>query len=430
MNKRRKQRKRPQGGKKSGPSGSPRAPTVHVEVVHLGGKLDGVDLLVKPALLYADRVTVYSPVAQMFRSVEGLASISDPRQQIEAILQISSGVPPLESPLDADPQTLSQLRMFLKADPRIVRVLARKMGTGGREIEGLYEKLGEVSAIWEKQMPDAVAKAKAATGGGELHVAVEAGAVEIADLTGASSSRLLRDSIRAALGSRSGESMDELMVAYVTRTAEILTAGKTFPLLDAASSDLVRAMEREAVIEPSTYAARRGSEIGAATRFMGFLPHFPDLPMDEVLDLRNELRGPLVGFRSAMGELTRDFASRSFDDEFALEVADAWRHRVEPALVEIREALAEHGLLREVASVALGDPRRILVEAGGVVAAGHGDLLSISEMMTAALATGIPIADVLGRAILNTRKARRHVRRNGFYFLHQLSTEAASRRAG
>jgi hypothetical protein len=325
---------------------------------------------------------------------------------------------------------MAQLRLFLRADPRVVRLLSRKTGAAGQEIEKLYEKLGEVSAIWDEQMPDAVAKAKAAAGGGELHVAVEAGAVEIADLTGPTSSRLLTDSIRAALGSRSSESLDELMVAYVTRTAEILTAGKTFPLLDATSSDLVRAMEREASIEPSSHAVRRSSEVGAAARLMGFLPDFPDLPMDEVLDLRGQLQEPLVRFRSAMAEMTRDFSTRSFDEEFALEVEDAWRQRVEPALAEIREALAEHGLLREVASVALGDPRRILLEAGGVFAAGHGELISISEMMTAALATAVPAADIVGRAILKVRNGRRDVRSNGFYFLHHLGSEAANRRAG
>src|SRR5438477_28816 len=84
------------------------------------------------------------------------------------------------------------------------------------------------------------------------------------------------------------------------------------------------------------------------------------------VDLRRHLTAPLVRFRGEMGRLATEFEARSFDPGFSAEVEDAWRTRVEPALVDIREALAEHGLLREVASVALGDPRRLIAEAGGV----------------------------------------------------------------
>jgi hypothetical protein len=77
-------------------------------------------------------------------------------------------------------------------------------------------------------------------------------------------------------------------------------------------------------------------------------------------------------------------------------VEDAWRTQVAPALADIREALAEHGLLSEAASIALGDPRRLLVEAGGVLAVAHGEVLSLSALLTTGLAPGLPLADIAG----------------------------------
>jgi hypothetical protein len=160
---------------------------------------------------------------------------------------------------------------------------------------------------------------------------------------------------------------------------------------------------------------------------MGYLPYFPDLSMDEVLDLRKALAKPLVRFRGALARMSRDFESRPIDEEFEAEVGDAWRTQVAPALADIREALSEHGLLSEAASIALGDPRRLLVEAGGVLAAAHGDVVSLSGLITAGVAAGLPLADVAGRALLQSREAKRNARKNAFYFLHRLADEGRGR---
>lgn len=159
---------------------------------------------------------------------------------------------------------------------------------------------------------------------------------------------------------------------------------------------------------------------------MGYLPHFSTMPMDEIIDLRRDIKQPLKRFRAAVGRIGRDSETRPIDESFAVEVEDAWRLDVEPALAEVRESLAEHGLLREVASVALGDPRRLLLEAGGVVAAAYGPVLSLSGALTAGAAVGIPTVDVAGRALQQHREERLKAKSSAFYFLHRVA-EAADR---
>lgn len=198
-------------------------------------------------------------------------------------------------------------------------------------------------------------------------------------------------------------------------------------LAEVAAAAVQVAGEVEASVAPSPNAMRRGAEISSAASFMGYLPYFPDLPMDEVLDLRKSLATPLVRFRGALARLSRDFESRAIDEEFEVEVEEAWRTQVAPALADVREALAEHGLLSEAASIALGDPRRLLAEAGGVLAAAHGDVVSLSGLVTAGIAAGVPLADVAGRALRQSRVGRRDARRSAFYFLHQLGDEAEAR---
>jgi hypothetical protein len=382
--------------------------------------------LVKPALLYADRVTIYSPAASMMSAVAELGGVTDPRQQLLLTLEIVKEVPQLAAQLDAPDETLDQLKAFLTIDPRLVRRIGALHGARD-ELDQLYEQLGGLDSIWQQQMPEAIAKAKDTLGADELLVAVQAGAVKVADLGETPTSEVIADSLRRATGESTGTAVDDLILRFTARIVEMLSERRTFPLLDAQSSGLVRALEKEVVLAPSPHALHHGAEMASAASFMGYLPYFPDLSIDEVLDLRKSLSKPLVRFRGALSRLSREFESRPIDEAFEAEVEDAWRTQVVPALADIREALAEHGLLSEAASIALGDPRRLVVEAGGVLAAAHGDVLSLSALLTTGLAAGVPLADVAGRAFRQSREAKRDARKSAFYFLHRLGEEAARR---
>lgn len=411
---------------RAGPPPNAAAPKVHVQVALADTDLRVAGRLVKPALLYADRVTIYSPAASMMSAVADLASITDPRQQLLVTLEIVKEVPQLASQLNVPSETLEQLKGFLGVDRRLVRRIGVLHGAQG-QIDELYEQLDGLDSIWRDQMPDAIAKAKETLGADELLLAVQAGAVKVATLGDSPNSDVIADSLRRATGASAGTAVDDMMLGFTARIVEMLTEQRSFPLFDAQSSGLIRALEREAAVAPSSPAMRRGAEVSSAASFMGYLPYFPDLPMDEVLDLRRALGKPLVRFRGALARMSREFESRPIDEEFEAEVEDAWRSQVAPALADIREALSEHGLLSEAASIALGDPRRLLVESGGVLAAAHGDVVSLSGLVTAGVAAGLPLADVAGRGLQQSRAAKRDVRRSAFYFLHRLAEEARSR---
>jgi hypothetical protein len=410
----------------AGPPPNAAAPKVHVKVAVADADLRGAARLIKPALLYADRVTVYSPAASLLSAVADLGRVTDPRRQLFVTLQLARDVPQLAHELNVPDETLEQLKAFLAIDPRLVRRIGAAHG-GKEQIDQLYEHLGSLGSIWQDQMPQAIDKVKETLGADELLVAVQAGAVKVADLGTTSTSQVVTDALRYATGTSARDTVDDLILGFTARIVEMLGEHRTFPLLDAQSSGLVRALEREAGVTPSPQALERGAEVTSAASFMGYLPYFPELSIDEVLDLRKSLSSPLIRFRGALAKLSREFESRSIDEGFAAEVEDVWRTQIAPALADIREALAEHGLLSEVASITLGDPRRLLAEAGGVLAAAHGEVLSLSGLLTAGLAAGLPIADVAGRALRQAQDAKRSVRTSAFYFLHRLGEEARRR---
>jgi hypothetical protein len=414
-------KRRPGHGHPPNPS-----PKIHVKVAVADTDLRGATRLVKPALLYADRVTIYSPAASMMNAAVSLGAVTDPRHQTQLLLAMLQEVPELATRLDLRHEAVSQLNSFLATDPRQMRRLAADRGTRD-QIEQLYSHLDDIQSVWQNEFPDAIDKATDKLGGDELLIAVQAGAVKVADLTGTSATEIVAASVRSATGGSAGPPIDDLVLQFLTRIVEMLNEDRTFPLLDVGSSGLVRALEAEAALAPSPHALRHGAEVKSAASFMGYLPYFPELPMDEILDLRRSLTKPLVRLRRELGRMSREFESRPIDETFEVEVEDAWRGQVAPALADIREALAEHRLLSETASIALGDPRRLMAEAGGVLATAHAEVVSLSSLLTAGLAVGVPLADVAARALHESRQGKRRARQSAFYFLHQLGEEARSR---
>lgn len=421
MSNRRKKRKAK--NKRRSPKVPARQPQVHVKVALADNDFRAATALIKPAVLYADRVTIHSPVASLLNGAMSLGTLTDRRQQIDAILEIVGKVPSLAGQLGVAPEVLEQFKAFLAVDRRLVRQVGRAYGSTN-EINAIYEKLNELDEVWDKQIPQVLEEVRAKFGADELLEAMDSGCVGVADLGSTSNNDYVAASIRAATGDRDDGELDEVIADFTSRLIGIVTERRSFPLLDDASADLVRAMEREGTEIPAE-SMRRGAEVSSAVSFMGYLPAFERLGMDEILDLRIELSGPLSRFRGALAKLSREFEMRPIDEGFEIELEDAWREQVAPALTEIRETLAEHGLLKETASIALGDPRRLMIEAGGVVAAGNGELLSFPGLMTAGMAVGVPLADTVGRAVAKTIETRREVRKNAFFFLHRLKVEAS-----
>lgn len=400
-------------------------PPVHVEVV-APVDLKGLASLIKPAVLYADQVTIHSPAAALLHGVTQFAELTEPADQLEALVEVSRQAPSA-LPFDFDATVVAQLGSFLRLTPVQRRRLGQAAGVDAqfRELEAMVHR---IRVMWETEMPVVIEKILDMTGADDLVDAIEAGVIEIAPLAKRASTDHVAGTVAAAAATGDGEGqLDPMFDGFLETLVEIVTSPSSFPLLDADATGLVRSMERESVLVFGPPVATRGAEVDAATRFMAYLPYFPDMPLADVLDLRREIDEPLVRFRGEMTKLSNEFA-RPVDDRFAAEVESAWRARIAPALADIRESLADHGLLREVSSVVRGDVRQLATEAGGVIAASHTNLIDLSGLLTLGAVAAVPALHTIGKAVNGRISARRDVEKQGFYFLHKIDSEARRRR--
>jgi hypothetical protein len=124
-----------------------------------------------------------------------------------------------------------------------------------------------------------------------------------------------------------------------------------------------------------------------ATRLLGQLEAFPDASMDVLLDVRNRLEGPRVHFRAAMSRAANALAQMSITDENVdASIAQLRVETVDPALIEIREALHELGVRRTLLRLAKDKFALTSVGATVTMAAGASGAAGVRQILQGLIA--------------------------------------------
>lgn len=289
---------------------------LHVTVISLA--MDGLNLsreteMTKAALLYADRVTLASPSASLLTALASL-TLGDERQRMRTLSKLASALPGGE------------------AIPGMVEHLLSRKHYSREELlfrEQMRESARELERIVENQLDEA--------GAGELAPAIEAGVVDI-DLLG--------------VDELTEEGDFDIVLEHVTSLMErtVSSSSTSHPLFDGSASGLLRAMINEGAV--GNVALGPATEIGVARSLIGNLEAFPQASMDVVLDVRGRLGDPLTRFRVAMDAMSREARETPLGPAFESEVRRLYRVKVEPALLEIREAMEDLGVRPTLARTA------------------------------------------------------------------------------
>ena len=335
--------------------------------------------LCRAALLYGDAVTLYSPNALMLASVERLGNATA-QERIELLRGFLPIIQPEAGPeLDQALDQLIRLRRARRRTREELQLVMQLEHMLKREWQGIEETAAQMLE---------------GAGAHELIPAMRSGFLELHPLVEPDSDW-------------SGDSVVEALVA---RAGEVLSNGTMYPLLDDAMGDLVRAGLSEGLFEVLPRAGVHARQAGAAAGLFEMLPTFPLARIDEVLDIRRELEGPLLRFRGALAELTASMEAEAHDEVFSEELRDLWITKVEPALQEIRDLVKQHSFLREL----IGQVTSAKDMAATGIALAAAKEIHAPDILAFSTAVALPIM----RAAWERNKASDIVQGHQFYFLH------------
>lgn len=157
------------------------------------------------------------------------------------------------------------------------------------------------------------------------------------------------------------------------------------------------------------------------------LPAFTEIPMLEVLELRRDLAGPLVRYRSAVASLRTD-AIDPYSPSREEVVDLLWRERVAPALLDMTEQLAEHGLIREIARSFGTDVRAVIsgLPLRASLTIGAGSALQLGTAVEAVAAGIAALAPPVVAGVGSRQQTRLDIQKGDFYYLYRLNQSGSS----
>jgi hypothetical protein len=173
--------------------------------------------LVKPALLYADLVTLYSPSALILISASDLAGLTA-RERLQFLTQVYPIFEPERAPL-----LLTMLDAY--------KQLEKRKGKRSREELLVYLQLRpkmvkmrtEIDRTWKDELVPQIESLLETTGASQLTSAISAGLLEIDPLTKGDQEF----------------STDQVVEAFVEKLAKVLSERGTYPLFDDQTGTLV-----------------------------------------------------------------------------------------------------------------------------------------------------------------------------------------------
>lgn len=359
-----------------------------------GPSIDRELQYVKSALLYADSVTLISPIAYLYTQIANNSSnldIKDMVRLLDYVLPLCENSDPALYASMVGP--INQIRPWLlnkkkfRAIPKLKQIEIRN---GLLEFCKSMDKAA-INIVGQEQTEEL----QRLLASGKLHL--QKFEHSVADVEGCIPEYfgMLNQSIR-----------------------------ESYPLFDKQSNDIMAAAVRAKVINLSDMDQQRIRHAGLSDNFIQRLPSFDMASVDEILDIRKELDPSLSRFRSKMISYSDDIQTLPWDEDFEAESSLLYYRDVVPTITEIREMAQDNSFLRNLGGKILTDTDfmnnagRLLVSiaAAGVIAS-LTEAASIDKAVITA--GGVWAVQKIKSSYDEYTEKKKEIQRKDLYFYYQ-----------
>jgi hypothetical protein len=343
--------------------------------------------VLKSALLYADKVKLCSLTTSMLLSMLAMRDLK-PDQQMDFL---ESLIPVLVPDPQAASNALANLQLF--------RLISRKKQLSKQELL-LRAKLRPMLTKHWNELREIINDMLLKAGMGTLIDIAQTGTLELHffDISGRTDN-------------------NSMIQEYFDVLTKTISDGSTYPLFDAQAGDLIRLGLQEGKITVSEAGVTRGKHSGLAAHLLERLPLFEEASVDEILDIRQELERPLIRFRSAIIKFSKDIKTASWDQDFQFEADQVFQRDVEPAILDIEEAVRSNNYLTALTRKFADKP--LAVPGGSALAMLMSHLSAVPDVVSQALGIGVASGVIAYDAYKEWQKGRQTAEQNQLYFYYR-----------
>jgi len=293
-------------------------------------------LFIKSALLYADTITLISPMASTYYKLTNETN----RQNEKTLFELINKV--LLFCQSANPDKCEEMKPALDQFGEILHSSQYKSAPIKLrlQIKTALNKFGrDVSKALENMLGQEDCS--------DLTYLVTNGMVKLYDF-------------KATFGG------DEYIYEFFTELKRSVIDMKSFPLFDTLSNNLIKSAIDDHIIALNEVNEFNVKHAGLTSNLLVSLPSFEFATTNEILDIRKELEAPLIRFRSKMLFYNNEIQSMPWDKEFQYESIRLYQKEIAPSVLEIDELTRESGFIKNLGYNVLTDESGLKV-AGGLV---------------------------------------------------------------
>ncbi|WP_408956123.1 hypothetical protein [Natroniella sp. ANB-PHB2] len=307
---------------------------------------------IKSALLYADTITLISPIAYIYFQLTDEKYKQNERQAVKLIDKIAPFI------------RIANPEVYRESEPIINQFKEVVLGKQYKNLKmvkklhirrGLNNFASEINNVLEKSIGSQTCK--------ELSLLVNENKVELANFN------------------HSFDDIDGYVREYFNKLKDSINS--SYPLFDNRSNKLLSTAIKSGVIDMSRTKKYKTIHAGVADNLLTKLPSFEFASVNEILDIRRELGSSLIRFRSKILEFAEVVQSLPWNEDFEDECYILYNKKVAPSLLEIEELINENNIIKNLGIKILTD-QKIWDGLGGLVIniAAAGAISSLSDTIT------------------------------------------------
>ncbi|MCI8661532.1 MAG: hypothetical protein HFG54_15035 [Lachnospiraceae bacterium] len=149
--------------------------------------------------------------------------------------------------------------------------------------------------------------------------------------------------------------IDELAGGYFGNVIRAMQNNTAYPLFDKTSNDMIVSFSKSRLLDLGNINQEVLVHAGLATNILMTLPTLEKASVDEILDFKKEMQGPLVNFRKAIYEFSETVGSRPWDQDFQYDCLKIYGKEVAPKVEELNERSSETSVLKNMGRKVIAD---------------------------------------------------------------------------
>lgn len=358
--------------------------------------------MVKAALLYADKVRLCSAHYSTWIFLLSMkdASLED---LIAQTYEIEEMIPHMFS----TPEEIAT-ELFRS---RLVRQSLQSKNPTAKDLQ-LRDDLKKLNAQQYEEFTRQWPSLDVESAAKEFESAVNAGLLEIHRF------RLMEsENIGASqLGGTFNQTVERIADEFTGTIMRTVSDSSTYPLFDDGTGTIVRAGLDVGALSPTLTRISQAKQTQLAADVLRKLPLFDNASMNEILDIRRDIDQYLVRFRSAIMKYADRIRSASWDEEFSEEAEELFHREIEPAVLDVEDAVKSNRSLFELATRKIVEKPALT---GSIFSFIVSQLSALPTIAGVAMSIGVGTATAIYDAVREAKHETRSIGQNQLYFYYR-----------